>query len=80
MPQLQNVKTHIPCAVADAEGGYALSVHQSVTDAHDLAPACLSELVYSVTTHSAVVLEAVLPPRPAQAVGPLQMNERTGAP
>lgn len=60
------------CAAAEAEGGYALSVHRSVADAHDLALACLSQLLYSVTTHSAVALEAVLPPRSAQAVSPLQ--------
>lgn len=58
---------------AEAEGGYALSMHRSVADSHDVAPACLSQLVYSVSTHSAVALEAVLPPRAAaQAVSPLQ--------
>lgn len=63
---------------AEKEGGHALSAHRSVADTHDLAPGCLSQLVYSLTTHSAVALEAVLPPRvvePPQAMGPVNSFE-----
>lgn len=59
-------------AAAEADGGNALSVHRSVADFYDMAPACLSRLVFSVTTHSALALEAVLPPKAAEPSSPLQ--------
>ena len=34
-------------------------MHRSVADSHDLAPACLSQLRFSVTPHSALALESV---------------------
>ena len=47
---------------AGANGGLVLSALRSVADSHDLPPACLAQLLFSIADHSAVTLEAVLPP------------------
>ena len=47
---------------AGTSAGLALSALRAVADSHDLPPACLSQLLFSVSDHSAVTLEAVLPP------------------
>ena len=39
-----------------------MSALRAVAESHQLAPECLSQLLFSVTERSAVTLERVLPP------------------
>ncbi len=57
-------------AAAGTEAGLALAALPAVAECHQLAPECLSQLLFTVIERSAVTLEGVLPPPALTGPGP----------